>query len=137
MRPLSPRSLGAVGVGGALGAVLRWWLGEILPDGGGFPWTTFAINVFGSFALALLPAFAAVRARPLLVLALGPGLTGGFTTLSGYAEGGRALLAAGDGPLALAYLLGTLAACLLAVAVASRWSTPAARDEFATEEGDE
>ena len=57
----APRLLAAVAIGGALGALARWGLGESFPEASGFPWTTFAINVVGSFALALLPAFAAVR----------------------------------------------------------------------------
>ena len=35
------------GVGGALGALLRWWLGTLVPTGDGFPWTTLAVNVSG------------------------------------------------------------------------------------------
>ena len=115
------RVLAAVALGGALGAVLRWALGEALPDGSGFPWTTFAINVGGSFLLALLPAFSVVRRREDLRAGLGPGLLGGFTTLSLYAEQGRALWADGDGPVAAAYLFGTLVACLAAVAAGSRF----------------
>ena len=61
--------------------------------GSGFPWTTFAINVSGCFALACLPAAAAVRTDPALAAALGPGLLGGYTTMSAYAEETRALLA--------------------------------------------
>lgn len=129
--------LGAVAVGGAAGAALRASLEQAQPDGSGFPWTTFAINVLGTLLLALLPALAAVRHRPLLVLALGPGLLGGFTTLSAYAEQGRALLADGRTALAATYLLGTLAACLVAIGVADRLSTPADRVEFELEEGDE
>ena len=70
-------------------------MGELVPDGAGFPWTTFAINVTGSLALALLPAIGRVRPRPWLAAALGPGVLGGYTTLSTYAEQGRALLADG------------------------------------------
>ena len=114
----------AVALGGAAGAWLRWTLGDAIADGGGFPWTTFAINVSGSLALALLPALAAVRRRPLLVAGLGPGLLGGFTTLSAYSEQTRALLDEGHALTAAAYVVGTLAACLAAVAAASRLSPP-------------
>jgi len=127
----------AVALGGALGAVLRWALGEAVPDGAGFPWTTFGINVTGSLVLAWLPAVAAVRRRPRLAVGLGPGLLGGYTTLSTYAEETRALLADGQTLTALAYLLGTLAACLVAVALVSRLYPPADGDEFAAEGGDE
>ena len=84
-------------LGGALGAVLRWWLGDAVPDGAGFPWTTFAINVTGSLALALAarPSPPCAGARS-LAAALGPGLLGGYTTLSAYSEQARALLADGQ-----------------------------------------
>ncbi len=123
MRPPWPWLLAAA-AGGAVGALLRYLLGELAPDTSGFPWTTFAINVVGSLLLALLPALAAVRRYRVLAVALGPGLLGGFTTLSAYAEQSRALLADGDVLVAGSYLLGTLLACLVAVHLASRWSVP-------------
>lgn len=138
MRPAPPlRLVAAASVGGALGALLRWWLGELFPDGSGFPWTTLGINVSGSFALAALPALAAVRRSRVLAVGLGTGVLGGFTTLSTYSEQSRALLADGRTALAAAYLLGTLAACLVAVAVAHRLSSPVAQLEFEAEEGNE
>ncbi len=134
---LTALTLGAVAVGGAVGAVARWGLGEVVPDGAGFPWTTFAINVVGSFLLAAAPSLAAVRRQPLLALAVGPGVLGGFTTLSAYAEQARALVDAGDATLAAAYVIGTLAACVLAVHLAHRLSTPTAQADFEDEEGNE
>ena len=135
---MSPRLLAAVAVGGAAGALARWGLTEAFPsEADAFPWATFAINVAGSFALALLPALAAVRRSRTLAVGLGPGLLGGFTTLSAYSEQTRALLDAGRTGVAGLYLLGTLAACLAAVAVADHWSTLAQRREFAEEGGDE
>lgn len=136
-RRLAPLGIVAVALGAALGAVLRYLLGELTPDPTGFPWTTLGINVSGAFALALLPALAAVRDRPVLTLALGPGLLGGYTTLSAYADDARALFADAEPALAGAYLIGTLAACLVAVSLAQRLSTPAERQAFADEEGDE
>jgi CrcB protein len=135
--PLHVSVLLLVGLGGAVGAAARYGLGLAFPEpSGSFPWTTFSINVAGCFALALLPAFAAVRRHPLLPPMLGTGLLGGFTTLSTYAEQGRALVAAGrTGPAAL-YVVGTLAACHVAVALADHFSTLAARSEFEDEEGD-
>jgi CrcB protein len=113
--------LAAVAVGGAAGALLRYGLTTAFPDGSGsFPWTVLAINIVGCFLLALLPGLSVVRRRPLLTPALGPGVLGGFTTLSAYAEQSRALLAGGHDVLAAAYVVGTLAACLLAVAAGAR-----------------
>ena len=136
-RRLTAPRLAAVAAGGAAGALARWGLSELVPDGTGFPWTTFAINVVGSFLLASLPALSAVRRRPTLAVGLGPGLLGGFTTLSAYAEQGRLLLADGETRLGAGYLLGTLAACLVAVQLAHHWSTRAAQAEFEDEEGNE
>jgi CrcB protein len=127
----------AVAAGGALGGTVRWWLGDLVPDGGGFPWTTFVINVTGSLALALLPALPAVRRRQVLAVGLGPGVLGGYTTLSTYAEQGRALLGDGRAGLGAAYLLGTLLACLVAVILAGHVSSRAAQRDFELEEGNE
>lgn len=135
--PPPPRLVAAVAVGGALGALARWALGELAADGTGFPWTTFAINVSGSFLLATLPAFYAVRRSPVLAAGLGTGVLGGYTTLSTYSEQTRDLLDRGEPALAVAYLLGTLAACLAAVALAHRWSSPLAQRAFEDEEGNE
>lgn len=137
-RPLpAPSLVLAAGLGGLLGALLRWGLGELVPDGAGFPWTTFAINVSGSFTLALLPALTVVRRHAALPVFLGTGVLGGYTTLSAYAEQGRELLADGDALLAAGYLGGTLLACVLGVLLAHRWSSEAAQLEFEIEEGNE
>jgi CrcB protein len=129
-RPLHVSAVAAVAVGGAAGAVLRHLLGEAFAPSG-FPWVTFAINVSGSFLLALLPALlshpAVGRRRPALAAALGPGLLGGYTTLSAYSEESRALLADGDLLVAVAYVVGTLVCCLLAVALADRLRAPGGR----------
>ncbi len=113
--------VGVVALGGAAGALARYGLSEAFPDrADGFPWTIFAINVVGCLLLALLPALAVVVDHPLLPPLLGTGVLGGFTTLSTYAEQSRALVDGGHAGLAGAYVVGTLAACLLAVAVADR-----------------
>lgn len=134
---LSPWLVVVVTLGGAAGATARWALGQWRPDGSGFPWTTLSINVVGCFVLAALPALAAVRRHRLVAVGLGPGLLGGFTTLSTYADQGRALLDAGDTVLAATYLAGTLAACLVAVRLGHRWSTAAQQLEFEDEDGNE
>ncbi|KRB77674.1 hypothetical protein ASE01_05580 [Nocardioides sp. Root190] len=111
----SPRLLAAVAAGGAVGAVLRYAAGEAVTDGTGFAWTTFAINVSGATLLAGLLLLPLARRSPVWAAGLGPGLLGGFTTFSATSEQARALLDDGRTGLAAAYVLGTLAACLLAV----------------------
>ncbi len=135
---MAPPLLLAVAAGGAAGALARWGLTEAFPaEPDSFPWATFAINVVGSLLLALLPALAVARRSRMLTVGLGPGLLGGFTTMSAYSEQSRALLDNGRTGTAMLYLIGTLAACLAAVAVADRWSTAQQRREFAAEGGDE
>lgn len=134
--PLHASVLLAVATGGAVGALLRHALTGAEPAPGGFPWTTFTVNVVGTFALALLPASGWVRRHPLLPPLFGTGVLGGFTTLSAWSEQTRALVASGRVLTAGAYAVGTLAACLAAVALADRFSTPADRTEFDEEEGD-
>jgi len=134
---LHPALLGLVAVGGALGAVARCGLGELFPgDTTGFPWTTFSINVVGSGLLAALPALRAVRGSRSLVALLGPGLLGGFTTLSTYSEQARRLAVDGSVGLAAAYVVGTLAACLTVVAAVGRFTTRDERDRFEQADGD-
>lgn len=117
---LRPEAVAAVAVGGALGAVARWACTQLAADGGGFPATTFAINVAGSLLLALLPALFDVRRRATLALFCGPGLLGGFTTMSTQALQVRTLVADGDTMIAGLYLGGTLAVALGAVLIAGR-----------------
>ena len=136
--PSTRRLVVAVAVGGAVGALARWALTDAFAaDAGTFPWATFAINLAGAFVLALLPAVERVRRSRTLAVALGPGVLGGFTTLSAYSEQARALLDGGRTALAATYVLGTLAACLVAVVAADHWTTGRQRDEFADEGGDE
>ena len=128
MRPSSPL-LVAVAVGGAAGAVLRFLLGEVATDGAGFPWTTFAVNVVGCALLAGLNLLPVARRSETWAAAIGPGLLGGFTTLSATSEQGRSLLVAGEPVLAGGYLFGTLAACLVAVTVVGRLAPPLTSEE--------
>lgn len=119
--------LGLVALGGAIGALLREALTSALPDpSGGFPWTVFAVNVVGCLLLGLVPGLGPVRRHHALRPLLGPGLLGGFTTLSAYAEQTRALVAGGHTPLATVYVVGTLASALLAFATGEHLAARAA-----------
>lgn len=113
----------AVAAGGALGAIARWAVAEALPhDPGGFPWSTFSVNVVGCFLIGVLMVLVVERwsHRPLARPFLGTGVLGGFTTFSTYAVDTRGLLAAGQPAVAATYLVGTLAVGLLAVVVGLR-----------------
>jgi CrcB protein len=82
---LDRREYAAIFVGGALGALLRVWLGITFAVGpADWPWATFTINLTGSFALAYFATRLQERLpqstyqRPLL----GTGFCGAYTTFS-------------------------------------------------------
>ncbi|WP_208542873.1 fluoride efflux transporter CrcB [Nocardioides euryhalodurans] len=111
-----PRVLAAVALGGGLGSAARWSVSELLVADG-FPWATFAVNVAGCLLLGVLMVVVTdvVTDRPLLRPFVGVGVLGGFTTFSTYAVETRDLLAAGEAAVASAYVLGSVAAGLVAV----------------------
>ncbi|WP_416957022.1 fluoride efflux transporter CrcB [Streptomyces sp. Agncl-13] len=107
-----------VALGGAVGAVARYAASLRWPaQSGGFPWTTFGINVVGCavigvFMVVITDVWAAHRlVRPFF----GTGVLGGFTTFSTYAVDIQKLIDSGHPRTALAYLAATLAAALAAV----------------------
>jgi CrcB protein len=108
-----------VAAGGAVGAVLRH-LVDVAATPTLFPWPTLAINVVGAFALGILPVLAVVRRSRRVALAVGPGVLGGFTTVSAWAGQVRDLADSGHADLAGLYLAVTLAAGLLAAALGHR-----------------
>lgn len=72
---------GAVALGGAVGASLRFGMLAALPYAD-WPVATFVTNVVGSFILGYLTEALFTGAHPRLKLLLGTGLLGGFTTYS-------------------------------------------------------
>ena len=118
-RALRGTDLLLVAAGGAVGTVLRYAVDTAAPDSL-LPWPTLAINVVGAFALGLLPALAVVRRSRRVALTVGPGLLGGFTTVSAWAGQVRHLADSGHVDLAGLYLALTLAAGLGAAALGQR-----------------
>lgn len=79
------RTVVAVAIAGALGALARWgigaWFGQRFPS---FPWGTMVINVSGSFILGVMFAVLVERniGSAILRVALMTGLMGAYTTFS-------------------------------------------------------
>lgn len=111
----------AVAAGGAGGALARQAVQTVWPPGEqGFPWTTLLVNVVGCAAMGVL--MTSLKSMPVPPVWAGPlfgtGFLGGFTTFSSYADDIRVLLEEGEPGTAIGYLAATVAAALLAVAVA-------------------
>jgi CrcB protein len=112
------RTLLAVAAASAAGGSARYLLGGWLArPGAPFPWETLAINVSGSFALGFLFTLwtEAFAVAPWLRTAVLVGFLGSYTTFSTFALESFRLFEDGAEWLALANLIGSLVAGLLAV----------------------
>lgn len=111
-----------VGLGGALGAMLRYLI-TLLPMNpeSGFPIKTFLINIAGSFLIGIVAALAAknsLDARAVLFWKVG--ICGGFTTFSSFALETEGLIARGSGAVAVLYVVLSVVIGVLAVFLAQR-----------------
>lgn len=101
-------------VGGTLGTLARALLEDAAPAApDGVPWTTFGINVTGSFLLGLLLEVLARTGpdagwRRAARLTLGTGVLGGFTTYSTFAVEVSQRAGSGAHLAAPAYAVGTV-----------------------------
>ena len=117
----------AVGVGGALGSLGRWLVGEAVTPGFEFAGAaagTLLVNVVGCALIGFLAPVVSGRS-PWLVGLVVTGFLGGFTTYSAFAEETFVFLERGDGvgiALGGGYILITVIATALAVSVGTRLS---------------
>jgi CrcB protein len=110
-----------VAAGGALGSVARYWLAAVVAalTGPYFPWGTLLINILGSFVIGWFgtltgtdgPVDVPAEIRVFVMV----GICGGFTTFSSFSLQTLELLYAGEAVRAGAYILGSVALCLLGV----------------------
>ena len=108
----------AIAAGGALGAVLRFWVSTAVYAllGRAFPWGTLAVNVVGSLAMGVLFVLFIER------MTLGPhwraailiGLLGSFTTFSTFSLETLNLIEQADYIKAALNILVSVAACIIA-----------------------
>jgi CrcB protein len=121
---VSTKNLIALIIGGFLGAVLRFEIGEWWPNVDGFPWNTLLINWSGCLFLGwfLTITLQYVRLRPEIRLGLSSGVTGSFTTFSAFSVQSVHLFMIGHSAAAFMYLLlsgaGGFLWCMLGVALA-------------------
>ena len=107
-----------VGLGGALGAIARYyatdWIRIIAGDA--FPWGTFAVNVVGSFAIGFVMVWLqsvspSAQTRQFIAI----GFLGSFTTFSTFSYEAVALLRTGELWRAGGYAAGSMALGILGV----------------------
>jgi len=111
----------AIAGGGAVGAVLRYWVssGVYTLAGRGFPYGTLVVNVLGSLVMGFLyiwllermPAGVAMRAFLLI------GLLGAFTTFSTFSVETLNLMEAGQIARAVLNTLLSVVLCIAAAAL--------------------
>ncbi len=97
-----------VALGGAAGALLRYGASTWLEDGS-MPWATLSVNLIGSLLLGALMGAVAGGAEVSegVVLLVGTGVLGAFTTMSAFALEVVDLADSGSGRMT-AYLLATV-----------------------------
>lgn len=109
-----------VALGGALGAVLRYWIGTAVQSASpvqAFPWGTFVVNVSGCFLMGAVSAVAerhgylSVEIRAFVAV----GVLGGFTTFSAFANETMGAVRLGAPAVAIANVVSSVAVCLAAV----------------------
>jgi fluoride exporter len=118
---MNPAVIAAVGIGGGLGALLRYAVdGAIQPAWWpGFPFGIFVVNISGGFAMGLITALATLKFQlPLEWRSfLTTGILGGYTTFSTFSLQSALLLERGAYGQAAIYIGGSTLLSILAIFV--------------------
>jgi CrcB protein len=109
----------SIALGGALGAVCRYWVSlSLLPVSSyKFPFATLSVNVAGSLLMGLLYVLIVEKgglpdqARDILMI----GFLGAFTTFSTFSLDAISLWQNGAQLMALIYVVSSVALCLIAI----------------------
>ena len=110
----------AVAIGGAVGAVGRYWVVGLVTQwfGRGFPYGTLVVNLLGSLLIGFLYTVLVqqFRLEPHSQAILIAGFTGAFTTFSTFALESLNLFQSGRVSAAILYIILSVFCCLAAVA---------------------
>ncbi len=106
----------AIGLGGAAGALGRYWIGVIVNRylGVAFPYATLVVNASGSLALGFLSGFwmHSDTVPQWLKLGVGVGVLGAFTTFSTFSVETLHFIEQGHTMRAIANVLANVLICL-------------------------
>jgi CrcB protein len=104
-----------VGAGGFAGAILRFLVSGAIPKAGEIPAGTLAVNITGSFVLALI-TFSSVSSSVAYLVSIG--VIGSFTTFSTLAYESFRLMEQGEAKYSLLNIMLNLSMCMAAVMAA-------------------
>lgn len=117
-----------VGLGGAVGAMLRYAI-SLIPYKGGFPILTFVTNILGALLIGFIVGYASKRnVNDSLMLFLKTGLCGGFTTFSTFSLEAYNLFVSGSKILAVCYAVLSAVCCIIGVWLGITLSTAVVKD---------
>ena len=108
----------AVGVGGGLGSLARYYLAGLLqPAGATFNWGIFLVNITGGFLMGVIVEAGALKLNlsPELRSFLTVGILGGYTTFSTFSLDSVLLLQKGQYAQAAFYVIGSVGLSILAL----------------------
>ncbi len=108
----------AVGVGGGLGALARYFVAAaIQPAGATFNWGIFVVNITGGFLMGVIVEASALKwnLNPELRSFLTVGILGGYTTFSTFSLDSALLLQKGEYAIAATYMIGSVVLSILAL----------------------
>jgi fluoride exporter len=117
-RRAQPGVLVAIALGGALGAVSRYEVAQLIRvPKDGFPWATFWINLSGAFVLGFFLTLVVERFPPSRLLRpfFAVGFLGAYTTFSTMAVETVTLIKDGRPVLGVGYIVASVAAGLIVV----------------------
>ena len=106
-----------IGIGGAIGAVARFWLSGLVGQrvGETFPWGTLVVNVTGCFAIGLIAGLLrGSGGESSLWTALVIGVLGSYTTVSSFSLQTMNLMRGGEWRHAAGNVAASLLLCLAA-----------------------
>ena len=112
----------AVGVGGGIGALARYYIAGWIQGASVFPWGIFAVNLTGGLLMGMIVEAGALKLNlsPELRAFLTVGILGGYTTFSTFSLDSVLLLQKGEYAQAAFYMIGSVVFSILAL-VAGLW----------------
>ena len=109
----------AVGVGGGIGALIRYFVAGAIQSAAwpGYPWGIFVVNITGGFVMGLIVELSALKISltPEMRAFLTTGILGGYTTFSTFSLDAALLIERHSLGMAAGYMVGSVAAGLSAL----------------------